>query len=94
MVERLPAVAPVGRNILAAHASERMPETFLAAGVGVGDELDPVRSVDFLEALGEELQHLSPCFFDALGRDCDRDAPQDVQRKALFSLSKNPSPAR
>ena len=49
-------------------------------------------SIDLFETLGEELEHLCACFFDALGRDCDRDAPQDVQRKALFSLSKNPSP--
>ena len=94
MVERLPAVPPVRGDVLSAHASERVPETFLAPRVGVRDKLDPVDPIHLLEALGKELEHLGPCFFDALGRDCDRDASQDVQRKALFSLSKNPSLAR
>ena len=91
MVERLPPIAPVGSDILSTHPSERVPETFLTAGVRVGHELDPVRSIDLFEAVGKELEHLCPRFFDALYRNCDRDAPQDVQRKALFSLSKNPS---
>ena len=93
MVERLPPIAPVRGHILSAHASERVPETFLAPRVRVRDELDPIGSIDLLEAVGEEFEHLGPCFFDALDRDCDRHASQDVQRKALFSLSKNPSPA-
>src|SRR3954447_7688267 len=94
LVKRLPAIAPVGGDVLTAYGSEGMPQTLLAARIRISDELDPVGPIDFLETLREELEHLGPCFFDALGRDCDGDASQDAQRNALFSLSKNPSSAR
>ena len=70
-----------------------MPETFLAARVGVGDELDPVGEIDLLEALREQLEHLGARLLCALDGDGNRDPPDGVQRNALFSLSKNPSPA-
>src|SRR6266511_6398204 len=90
-VELLPPVAPVRDEVLPAHAAEHLPEPLLTAGVGVGDELDAIREIDLLEAVGEEREHAGPRFFCALGGDGDRDAAADVQRKALFSLSKKPS---
>src|SRR5439155_1739101 len=71
--------------------AERVPQAFLAAGVGVGHELDPVARVDLLEALREEPEHAGPRLFGALGGDGDRDAAHPAQRNALLSLSKNPS---
>jgi hypothetical protein len=55
LVKRLPAVAPIGGHVLSSHTAEHVPETFLAARVGVGDELDPVGEIHFFEALREEL---------------------------------------
>src|SRR5439155_22576694 len=62
MVERFPPVTPVSRDVLPAHASERVPETFLATGARVRDALDPVRSVDRLDATAKALEHLRACF--------------------------------
>ena len=44
-VEAAPALGPVVRDVLAAHAAERLPEPLLAGAVGVGDELDAVVGV-------------------------------------------------
>src|SRR5207247_2519339 len=60
--------------------------------VGIGDELDPVGEVDFLEALRKQLEHLCARLLCALDGDGNRDPPDGVQRNALFNLSKNPSP--
>src|SRR3954470_12484592 len=90
-VERLPAFAPVGCDVIPARAAEDVPEPLLASGVGVGDELDALARVDLLKSLGEELEHARTCLFDAVGGDGDRDAPQRCQRNALFSLSRKPS---
>jgi len=93
LVKRFPTVAPIGSNVLASHASEDVPQTLLAAGIGISDELDPVGAVDLFEALREQLEHLCARFLCALDGDGNRDPPDRVQRNALFSLSKNPSPA-
>ena len=83
----LPAVLDLGR----AGAPERLPEPFLAAGVGVGDELDAALAVDLLEAEREQLEHHRAGDLGPLGTDLDGDAPETAQRNALFSFSKKPS---
>jgi hypothetical protein len=93
LVKRFPPIAPIGGNVLASYASEDVPETFLAACIRIGDELDPVGTVNFFEPLREKLEHLRTRFLCALDGDGNRDPPDRVQRNALFSLSKNPSPA-
>ena len=90
-MESLPAVAPVGRDVLPARTAERVPEPFLAAGVRVGDELDAVGGLDLFEALRKELEHLRPRFLCTLDGHLHRDAAHDAQRNALFNLSRNPS---
>ena len=63
----------------------------LAAGVGVGGELDRAVVVDLLEAGGEELDHQRARLLGPPERHGHGDAPQLCQRNALFSLSKKPS---
>src|SRR3989442_712463 len=86
------STSPIGCYVLSSDASEDVPKTFLAARVGIGDELDSVGEVHFLEALREELEHLCARLLCALDGDGNRDPPDGVQRNALFNLSKNPSP--
>ena len=92
LVKRLPTIAPVGGDVLPSYASEDVPEPLLAARIRVSDELDSVGALDLFEALWEELEHLRARFLCALGGDGNRNPPDRVQRNALFSLSKNPSP--
>ena len=58
-VERAPPVLPARLDVGGARAAEERPDALLAGGVRVGGELDAVRPVDLLEALGEELEHAS-----------------------------------
>jgi hypothetical protein len=92
LVERFPAIAPIGGDVLSPDTSEDVPKAFLAARIGVGDELDPVGGFHFFEALWEELEHLGAGLLSSLDGHGNRDPPDRVQRNALFSLSKNPSP--
>jgi hypothetical protein len=92
LVKRLPTIAPIGGDVLPPDTSEDVPKAFLAARIGVGDELDPVGRFHFFEALWEELEHLGARFLSTLDGHGNRDPPDRVQRNALFSLSKNPSP--
>src|SRR3954454_11603877 len=93
LVEGLPAVTPVRCDILPPRAAEAVPEALLTRRIGVRDQLDALARLDLLEAGREELEHPCPCCLCALGGDGNRDAAQSAQRTALFSLSKNPSPA-
>jgi hypothetical protein len=90
-VKGAPPVLPARLDVVAARTAEEVPEALLAAGVGVGSELDALRTVDFLEALGEELEHGRASLLEPLPADLDRDSAQAAQRNALFSLSKKPS---
>ena len=91
LMERAPPVLPAGLDVVAARTAEEVPEALLAARVGVGGELDPLRAVDLLEALGEELEHGRARLLEPLRADLDGDSAQAAQRNALFSLSKKPS---
>ncbi len=91
LVKGAPPVLPARLDVVAARTAEEVPEALLAAGVGVRSELDALRTVDFLEALGEELEHGRASLLEPLPADLDRDSAQAAQRNALFSLSKKPS---
>ena len=94
-VERAPPFLPAVRHRVRPDRSERSPETFLARCVCVGDELDPVARVAFLEPLGEELEHERTSGLGALQGNNGGDASERrPQRNALFSFSKNPSSRR
>src|SRR5437763_1357050 len=93
-VELTPATLPPLRDVAPARVPEHLPEPLLAAGIGVGHELDAVGALDLLEAVREELDHPRPRLLGPRNRDLDRDAARGRQRNALFSLSKNPSSAR
>ena len=91
LMERAPPVLPAGLDVGAARSAEEVPEALFAAGVGIRGELDPLRTVDFLESLGEELEHGRARLLEPLRADLDCDSTQAAQRNALFSLSKKPS---
>ena len=91
LVERPPPVLPARLHVRGARAAEEVPETLLAARIGVGGELDPLRAVDLLEALGEQLEHDRARLLEPLRPHLDGDSAQAAQRNALFSLSKKPS---
>ena len=91
LMERAPPVLPAGLDVGAARSAEEVPEALFAAGVGIRGELDPLRTVDFLESLGEELEHGRARLLEPLRADLDCDSAQAAQRNALFSLSKKPS---
>src|SRR5438105_5591478 len=93
-VKIAPAILPARGNVSGRDRAEGSPEALLAAGVGVRRELDAVRKVSLLEPLREELEHDGARDLGAAGRDDRGDAPERPQRKALFSLSKNPSSSR
>ena len=90
-VERAPAVLPARLDVVAAGAAEEVPEALLPARVRVGGELDALRAVDLLEALGEELEHRRAGLLEPLEADLDGHSAQAAQRNALFSFSKKPS---
>src|SRR5207245_2840216 len=92
-VERLPAVLPVFGDVVAADASEHLPEQLLPRRVGVRHELDTARALDLLEPGREELEHLRPSLLHPGAGDRDRDASQRAQRNALLSFSKKLSSA-
>ena len=92
-VEPAPALLPARLDLVDPRAAEDLPEPLLAAGVRVRGELEPVAGLELLEALGEELDHRGPRLLRARLGNADRDAPE-VQRNALFSLSKKPSSPR
>ena len=91
LVERAPPVLPAPFDVVAARAAEEVPEALLSACIRVRSELDALRAVDLLEALGEELEHRRARLLEPLGADLDGDSAQAAQRNALFSLSKKPS---
>jgi hypothetical protein len=93
-VERAPAVLPAVLDVGAATVAEERPQALLARGVRVGGELDALRLLDLLEALGKELEHGRARLLDAVAADFDRDAAQRAQRNALFSFSKKLSSVR
>ena len=93
-VEVLPALLPVGRNVLRRDRSEDGRHPRLAARVGVGRELELVAPLGFFEALREESQHLGARRLRGFAVDGDGNAPQADQRNALFSFSKKPSSTR
>jgi hypothetical protein len=87
-VELAPAVLPAGLDLLGVRGGELGRQSL--AGLAVRGELDVVATFDLLEAVGGELKESRPGLLGLVERDRDRNAPQ---RKALFSLSKNPSSA-
>jgi hypothetical protein len=93
-VERAPTVLPVPRNRLRRDRAEGGPEALLAARVRVGSELDPVVRVTLFETFREELEHQRPGSLGPLLWNNGSDASERLQRNALFSFSKNPSPRR
>ena len=90
-VELAPALRPSVCDVARARVSEHLPQAFLAARVRVGNELDSVRALDLLEAVGKELDHVCARLFRPRGGNLDRHATRRGQRNALFNLSKNPS---
>jgi hypothetical protein len=93
-VELLPAFLPVRRHVGGRDGTERGQQPRLASRVGVGRQHDLIAAVGFLEALGKEREHLGARALGRVAGDGDRDPSDAAQRKALFSLSKNPSSLR
>src|SRR5215216_142572 len=87
-----PALLPPGLHRFGGDVAERRAKPLLARPVGVDDE----GALFLLEALGMKLEQLRPGDLDRVGGDRDADPPKLAprQRKALLSLSKNPSSAR
>jgi hypothetical protein len=88
-VELAPTLLPAGLDRRGRDVREGGAKPLFAGGVGVDGEL----AVAFLEALRVQLQEQRSRRFEQLVRDGDRDPAQlaRAQRKALFSLSMNPS---
>ena len=86
-----PTVLPALGHVVAARATEEVPQALLAARVGVRRELNAFGAVDLLEALGEELEHGRARLLQPLAPDLDRNSAETGQRNALFSFSKKPS---
>src|SRR4029450_5860452 len=84
----------VRRDLLRANLAEGCPEPLFAARIGVCDELDCICVLELLEAGGQELHHHRARCLGSLGWHGGGDATEPGQRKALFSLSKNPSSGR
>lgn len=87
-----PAFLPPGLDPLGCDVREDCSQPRFAGRVRVDDEL----AVCLLEPLRVELEQARACLLDrfAGGRDRDPAKLALAQRKALFSLSKNPSPGR
>jgi hypothetical protein len=93
-VELAPALLPARLDLRTRNRSEPLPHPRLARLVGVRGELDVPGPLALLEPLGEELdEDGSRGLRFGSGHD-DGDAPQQVQRKTLFSFSKKPSFSR
>jgi hypothetical protein len=94
-VKRTPPFLPVVGYRLADHLTEQRTQRPVSVGSDVGGELDGRATVDFLDAVGNELEHACARVLGDLGRDGDGDAVEPArQRKALLSFSKKPSSAR
>ena len=99
-MELPPAILPVVLDVGGRGAAERLPDPFLAGGIGVGGELQSALAFDLLEALREELDHHGARLLGPSVGDGHRDAAQerhaspDIQRMAFLSFSKKPSSRR
>ena len=73
--------------------AEDLPQALLPTRLRVRSQLDATAHRNFLEALGEELDHHRPGFLRALGADADRHSAEQrvAQRNAARIFSKNPS---
>ena len=91
-VKLTPAVLPVLRHLRPGVLAERAPETGRTRRVGVRGQFEHAGSLLLLEAVRKELQHRGARLLGPLRGHGDRDPADRGQRKALFSLSKKPSP--
>src|SRR5438270_14083200 len=85
-VEVPPALLPALVDLLDTAGPEDLPEPFLAACVGVGDELQAVVGLELLEPFREQLDHRRPRLLRPRGGNADRDAAP-AQRNARSSIS-------
>ena len=92
-MERAPALAPVGIDVVDAAGAEHLPHAPSPPGP-VGGELEPAVRVHLLEPFREELEHDGSRLLGPIGADSDRDAAKDAaadQRNAARILSRNSS---
>jgi hypothetical protein len=93
-MELAPPLLPPSRDAGLGDAAEDGPNLGRPGRIGVRGELDSAVAIALLEAGGKEIDEDSPRNLGLGGRNLDRDPPELVQRKTLFSLSKKPSSSR
>jgi hypothetical protein len=87
VVEVAPALGPVLAYIDRNRTGEGGAQAPLARRVGVDGQLEPVRPIDLLEAVREQLQNRGTRLLGPVEIDENGEAPQ---RNALFSFWKRP----
>jgi hypothetical protein len=89
-VKLAPALFPPRFDCARGDLGELATKAFLTGSVRIDGEL----VLALLEALRMEVEQPRPRLFQQFRRDRDRDPTELAQRKALLSLSKNPSSGR